>query len=138
MTPSRLLGQILFAVASGISAQAAEPLPAPLVERGDPEDRSAGLDAIVSVAGGVLDHGGDARLVLALLLEASDPFAATHAATSAALAPDPALREALALALTTPFPLLGAGSVLAHLTLDPDPDVQAAARLAAAVRGIIV
>jgi hypothetical protein len=71
---------------------------------------------------------------LAHALSELRPLAATHLATSWALAVDPLRRAAIAHALEWTFPLFGDGAIIEHLSYEPDPSVRAACARAAWVR----
>lgn len=76
----------------------------------------------------------DGAYWLAVGLEQLPPLEATAVACEWALSDRADQRLALARALGWAFPLLGDGSVLAHLARDPDPHVQLAAEAAMHVR----
>jgi hypothetical protein len=72
---------------------------------------------------------------LAAVLAALPPLAATAHGCDWALSPDVAHRQALAGALEWSGPLLGAGSMLAHLAGDPEAAVRRAVARTAWTRG---
>lgn len=83
--------------------------------------------------------GEEATLVvdgrqLAVLLSDLRPLAATHMATTWALAPEPERRTAVAQALEWPFPLFGDAAIIEHLSHDPEPVIRAACARAAWAR----
>ena len=71
---------------------------------------------------------------LALQLSEMTPIAATHSATTWALAPEVSRRVAIAQALEWDFPLFGDRAILEHLARDPSPIVRAACVRAAWMR----
>lgn len=71
---------------------------------------------------------------LAQALDEMTPLAATHVATSWALADDPLRRTAIAHALEWAFPLFGDAAILEHLSRDADPHIRIACARAVWVR----
>ncbi|MCA9678448.1 MAG: hypothetical protein KC464_25705, partial [Myxococcales bacterium] len=82
------------------------------------------------------DDGAASAHAFAILLDHMQPIDATRAVTLAALSPDVGVRAAVGEALTWCFPLLGARSVIDHLSRDPEPRVRLAAARAAHARRI--
>ena len=71
---------------------------------------------------------------LAQALDEMPALAATHVATSWALAEDPLRRSAVAHALEWTFPLFGDSAILEHLSRDTDPHIRIACARAVWVR----
>jgi hypothetical protein len=71
---------------------------------------------------------------LALELSEMKPIAATHAATTWALSPEPGYRLAIAQALEWEFPLFGDSTILEHLSYDDSPAIRLATARAARAR----
>ena len=123
---------ILLALSASAVTSGAEPSPAMRSAIDDVD-----LDASVAIDRERVDPRDAAALLgrgLAEALGELRPLAATHLATTWALADDPLRRLAIATALARTFPLVGDAAVIDHLARDPDPDVRAAATRAAAVR----
>jgi CheY-like chemotaxis protein len=117
----RLLSQSLFASAGVLAA---------------PESSVADADDAV---GDVVEHDDPERVDasgrrFAAQLARMNPFDATEVAATAALSASASMRQLIAEALVSSFPLVGDDFVLDQLTRDPDSDVRAAAFRACAAR----
>jgi hypothetical protein len=94
-----------------------------------------GLSFLQELLDGRLRSGGpNAAYWLAVGLDRLPALTATALACDWALSLDPERRLTVARALEWTFQLLGDRTLLAHLRVDPDPRVRAAATRAAAAR----
>lgn len=129
----RLLARFLFAGAFAVPASAsAMPGRASYDDVSASDDDEVDDDCVESAVESLVTYGGGDRL--ARLLESMTPFDATRTAALAAISPNVNVRWALADALASRFPLVGAGFVLDQLRSDPDPSVRDAALRAANTR----
>ena len=132
----RLLARFLFAGAFAVPASASASAGRPLyddVAHSDDDDELDD-DSVELAVESLVTYGGGDRL--ARLLESMMPFDATRTAALAAIHPNVNVRWALAVALASRFPLVGADLVLDQLRADRDPNVRDAAVRAVNTRAL--
>jgi hypothetical protein len=126
----RLLSKLTcLALSAQPVAASASPSPGPLLAASDDDD-DFDLDDDLPIDREHVDPRQAAQLLGQSLTRALDelrPLAATELATRWALSADPLRRIAIAHALDTHPDLVGARTILEHLTADPDGTVREAA-----------
>ena len=131
----RLFARFLFAGAFALPASAAAaPGRSPTDDVSTSDDDECDDHCVESAVESLVTYGGGERL--ARLLESMTPFDATRTAALAAISPNVNVRWALAQALASRFPLVGANFVLDQLQSDRDPSVRDAAARAANTRAL--
>jgi hypothetical protein len=122
---------LLLAGAGTLAASPSAPADAATASRDDvaSADDCDDDDAVQDAIGSLVERAGESEAPqrLALLLADMNPFDATRAASLAALAPEPAVRRALAQALASRFRLVGDDLILDQLATDRDVSVRQAA-----------